>query len=137
MAHYGTGTFFGYRALGPPAAAVGGGRTRRLFSGIERWPLRLSPEELDLLNPSYRYAIFAGDAQDDYQEVFVPIGFLTTKIHCRIWDNPAEVVLSYDGETAISEEYTQQGFHRMKFIRAFRIRNYVPGMVARYQFMFY
>ena len=130
MAHYARATFFGYRVLAP-AEAPAGGKTRRLFPGIERWPLRLSPEEFDLLDPSYDYTVFAGDASDDYQEVFVQVGFLTTKIHCRIWDNPAEVVLSYDGEAAVSEEYTEQGFHRMKMARGFMIRNYIPGMVAR------
>lgn len=135
MAHYGTATFFGYRALAEEA--VGRLPPRHPFPGIERWPLRLQPEEFDLLDPSYHYTVFAGEASDDYPAVFVQVGFLTTKIHCRIWDNPAEVVLSYDGEAAVSEEYTEQGFHRMKMARGFMIRNYTPGMVARYQFVFY
>lgn len=139
MAHFARATYFGYRGPKPAEPAAGGGGRRRFFPGsaIERWPLRLNPEEYDLLDPSYHYTVFAGLASDEYPEVFVPVGFLTTKIHCRIWENPAEVILSYDGENAVSDEYTQQGFHRMKMVRGFMIRNYVPGMVARYQFVFY
>ncbi len=136
MAHYGTGTFFGYRALGAEAAP-GRGRASRVFPGPPRWPLRLRLEELDLLDPSYHYVVHRGDAPDDYPESFVDVGFLTTKIYCRIWDNPAEVILTYDGTTAVSEEFTEQGFHRLDMARGFMIRNYIAGMVARYQFVFY
>lgn len=136
MAHYGTATFFGYRAL-PLVVEAEPARPRRIWPGMPRWILRLQPDELDLLSPSYHYTVFSGVAPDDYPDAFVDVGFLTTKIHCRIWDNPAEVVLSYDGSTAVSEEYTEQGFHRLKMARGFMIRNFIPGMVARYQFTFY
>ena len=133
-------TFFGYREYEKPVLSR---RGARLFTPVARRatrldePLeRLAPKwfHWDLLGPTpYDYEVHSGEARDTYSDAFILTRFQTRAVLCTVTDNPAYLVFTYDGATALPERFFDTGFTRVESIRGFKIRNAMPGQVARYQ----
>lgn len=94
------------------------------------------------MQSTFRYDVHAGNAQDTYALtgtlVFQWAGVqgVTRIIEMTVWDNPAEIILSYDGTTfgpAIELDMDDPPVQIPHAARAFQIRNMVAGSVARFQ----
>ena len=124
------GSFYGYReqALAEPLR-----RPLRPQAGISP-PPQLSVVEVERLSyPTYRYAVFSGDAPDEYPEDLIQVGFMSRMVLITLSNAPIDIQVSYDGTTIIAEEVLRKSHRDVKAIQAFRVRNVLPGWVAWYQ----
>lgn len=129
MAHI-TGSFAGYREFPAPLK----NRRPALFLPVKRWTNAPTWFQLEQLGPiPYESAVFAGEAGDAFPASFTLFPFFARAIQCSIRAHSAEIIFTYDGQTALPMLEFDQNFVRMQGTWGFMIRNRTPGLVARYQ----
>jgi hypothetical protein len=126
--HY-AGLFHGYRELAAISAKLR--RGVRLYAPPPR--TRLAWFHWDLLGPvPYDYRVYAGYADDEFSD-YVYLPFMSRLVLCSIHENDAILQFMYNEATECPKRLFEIGFERVEAVIAFRIKNAVPGNVARYQ----
>jgi len=123
------GSFIGYREW------LITGMTRRVHARLPtvKPAIRLKYFDWDNLGPfGYKYEVKSGTAEDNFPAEFTKFSFQSRLIVAQIWDNPADVQLTYDGVEALPIRFFEYGFIRVESAIGFRIRNLLPGLPARY-----
>ena len=136
MAHYGSSSFFGYREKLAPKPQI----MYTLPPGVSFGSPALNPWDLAALGYcSYYYQVYGGDAGDEFPSEMIQLNFprdrTTRQILFFVFDNAVDLIVSYDGSTESGMRFIDKGFLGVEAIKAFKVRNFIPGMRARYQFV--
>jgi hypothetical protein len=124
------GSFYGYREedIGEPLR-----QRLRPMAGVPP-PPQLTPIEVERLSfPTYLYAVFSGEAPDDYPDDWIQVGFMTRMVVITVANAPLDIMVTYDGTTVMQEEVLREGHRDVKAIQGFRVRNTLPGWISWYQ----
>lgn len=134
MAHY-DGKWWGYRELEivrggvvympSPMMPVQG-------PGFEAWMMSQQSYQ------SFRYKVYSGLAADDYPVDFITVdtdlgGMTSRQVMISVFDNPVDIITTYDGVTELGQRYFEAGYMGIEAIRGFKVRNFLPGRQSRYQ----
>ena len=130
------GVFWGYRERDaevsslvvyspPPIMPVQG-------PGFEAWMMTQQSYS------SFRYRVITGLADDDYPDDFIMVdtdlgGMTSRQVMISVFDNPVDIITTYDGVTELSQRYFEAGFVGIEAIRGFKVRNFLPGRQSAYQ----
>lgn len=129
------GTFWGYRERAQPRMA-GYSMPPPMMPNVgpvfEAWPMAQQSY------CSYRYRVIRGLADDDYPDGFTMVdtalGDMTSRqVMISVFDNPVDIITTYDGVNELSQRYFQAGYIGIEAIRGFKVRNFLPGRQSMYQ----
>lgn len=128
MAHYLTGSFFGYREA--PAIVPRAPRSRPR-GALE--PMKLSPPFMEQLGiTAYDYRVFSGQAPAEFGDwTLLPWGCRMAK--WMLHGGPIEAQFSYDGTEIGDTRIIRSSMTTLDSFVRFRVRELVPGFGAWYQ----
>ena len=133
--HY-IGTFWGYRERDADAPPLMSYTFPPVFS-VEN--PALNPWDMSNLSyQSFLYKVYEGYADDDYPADFTMVdvalaGRTSRQMLFFVYDNPLDLITTYDGTTPQTQRLMQSGFSGIEAIRGFMARNFIPGAQSRYQ----
>lgn len=135
MAHY-DGTWWGYREFADVARVQVVSMPSPMMPiqgpGFEAWMMTQQSYS------SFRYRVITGLAEDDYPDDFTVVdtalgGMTSRQVMISVFDNPVDIITTYDGVTELSQRYFEAGYIGIEAIRGFKVRNFLPGRQSRYQ----